>query len=357
MPGLDLSTKKDALRAIDQGIEWLKARQNSDGSWPGAPQPAVSALAMRAILRTPARERGRVDESAGKGLEFIASCAQKDGGIYRDSAMGNCNTAASLLALADSRQQRYEPLILGARRFLARRQLSPEVLKASGGWAHGDSPADLKTTALVIEALAATQRISTADAEENKTAPADPDWAAAVAFLSRCQNMDGKRPQDLGGFFSAADRAGPQTLHSEGSATALGLAAMLESNVARSDPRVLAAVNWLRSNYTLDEEAGGPFDPAQGRPGKRGLCFYYYSLAGALTLYGEEPLLRPGERAADWRRELMIKLMSLQRTDEQGLGYWVNDQGDQGDQAEKDPVLVTAYCVLALETLVNGPPY
>jgi hypothetical protein len=50
----------------------------------------------------------------------------------------------------------------------------------------------------------------------------------------------------------------------------------------------------------------------------------------------------------------MIKLMSLQRTDEQGLGCWVNDQGDQ---AGKDPVLVTAYCVLALETLVNEPPH
>jgi hypothetical protein len=50
----------------------------------------------------------------------------------------------------------------------------------------------------------------------------------------------------------------------------------------------------------------------------------------------------------------MIKLISLQRTDEKGLGYWVNDQGDQ---AEKDPVLVTAYGILTLETLVNEPPY
>ena len=109
---------------------------------------------------------------------------------------------------------------------------------------------------------------------------------------------------------------------------------------------MLAAVYWLRANYTLDEQAGGL--------GKRGLYFYYYSLADALSLYGEEPLLRPGKRAADWRRELMIKLISLQRADEKGLGYWVNDQGDD---AEKDPVLATAYCVLALETLADEPPY
>ena len=85
-PGLDLSTKKDALRAVDQGIQWLKARQNADGSWPPSPQPAVTAFATRAILRDPAREPGKLDASAGKGLEFIASCAQKDGGIYRDDA-------------------------------------------------------------------------------------------------------------------------------------------------------------------------------------------------------------------------------------------------------------------------------
>jgi squalene-hopene/tetraprenyl-beta-curcumene cyclase len=354
MPGLDLSTKKDALRAVDQGIQWLKARQNADGSWPPSPQPAVSAFATRAILRDPAREQGKLDASAGKGLEFIASCAQKDGGIYRDSrlpgARGNYGTAASVLALAGSQQERYEPLILAARRFLARGQNRREGSDQFGGWACSDPPADMKTTALAIEALAATQRIATADAEKSRSAPADPDWTAAVAFLSRCQNLPpacGEWPQDLGGFFDVPDKAGPLTTrHPEGSATALGLAALLESNVARSDPRVLGAVNWLRANYTLDEPAGG-LD-------RRGPCFYYYSLAGALSLYGEEPLLRAEKRPAGWRRELMIRLISLQRTDSQGLGYWVNDQGDN---AEKDAVLVTAYCVLALETLADAPPY
>ena len=204
-------------------------------------------------------------------------------------------------------------------------------------------------TALAIEALAATQRISTADAEKNHSAPADPDWTAAVAFsraARTCRRLRG-RPQDLGGFFNEPDQAGPPTpRHSEGIATALGLAALLESNVARRDPRVIGAVDWLRANYTLDAPPGGR--------GKQGLYFYYYSLAGALSLYGEEPLLRPGKPAADWRRELMIKLISLQRADSQGLGYWVNDQGDD---AEKDPVLATAYCVLTLETLVDEPPY
>jgi squalene-hopene/tetraprenyl-beta-curcumene cyclase len=300
-----------------------------------------------------------LDASAGRGLEFVASCAQKDGGIYRDSQAvaptRNYQTAAALLALAGLpagaglRPDRYEPLILSARRFLVRGQDRRDGSGQFGGWACGDPPADMMATALAIEALAATQRISTADAEKNQSAPADPDWAAAVVFLSRCQSLppaDGKSSPDLGGFSGAPDQAGIETRHSEGAATALGLTALLESNVARRDPRVLAAVAWLRSNYTLDEHAGGL--------GKYGLYFYYCSLADALSLCGEEPLLRPGKSAVDWRRELTIKLISLQRSDLSGFGYWANDAGDP---AEKDPVIATAYCVLALETLVNEPPH
>jgi len=351
MPGLDLSTKKDALRAIDQGIQWLKARQNADGSWPASPQPAATAYATRAILRDPSRERGELDASAGKGLEFIASCAQADGGIYRNpripGAPGNCNTAAAALALAGSRQERYEPLVLAARRYLAREQNRRENSGQFGGWASGDSAADVRTAALVIEALAATQRISTAESEKNKSAPADSDWAAAVAFLDRCQNLSaGQRSQEFGGFCNQPGESGSQTRRCEGAATALGLAALLRANVARTDPRVAGAVNWLRRNYALDEQPGGL--------GRQGLYFCYYSLAEALSLFGEEPLARADKPPADWRREMMIKLISLQRSDSQGLGYWVNDRGDD---AENDPVLATAYCVLTLETLVDESPY
>ena len=141
------------------------------------------------------------------------------------------------------------------------------------------------------------------------------------------------------------DEDGRQIWHSYGNATALGLECLLEAHVDRKDPRVAATVNWLRSNYSLDEHPGGM--------GKQGLYFYYHTLARALSMYGEEPLKRADQPAADWRRELIAKLVSLQRTDPQtGRKYWVNDEGRW---MENDPVLVTAYSVLALETLVRGP--
>jgi squalene-hopene/tetraprenyl-beta-curcumene cyclase len=347
--GLDLSTRKDALRAVDQGIEWLRARQNADGSWSSPPQPAhstssrlaVTALATRAILRDPARESGKLDASAEKGLEFIASCAQEDGGLYepRDASRTR-STAASMLALAESRQERYKPLILAARGYLSRAQDLREGSEQFGGWADSGSPADVRTTALAIEALAATERIAIADAERNHSVSSDPDWSAGVAFLSRCQRLAGTDPKDQGGF-SSGPAEGPAR-HPEGAATALALTALLESDIARSDRRVLSAVGWLRFNYSLDEQPGVP--------GRRGLYSYYHALADALNLYGEEPLLLPGARSANWRRALTIKLISLQRSDAEGLGYWVSDQGDP---TEKDPALVTAHCVLTFEMLVD----
>jgi hypothetical protein len=44
--------------------------------------PAITALATRAILQDPSRPADQMDASAGKGLEYVASCARPEGGIY-----------------------------------------------------------------------------------------------------------------------------------------------------------------------------------------------------------------------------------------------------------------------------------
>lgn len=52
-------------------------------------------------------------------------------------------------------------------------------------------------------------------------------------------------------------------------------------------------------------------------------------------------------REVDWNAELTAKVLSLQKPD----GSWA---GANGRWMEKDPNLVTAYCLLALERLVAG---
>ena len=98
MPGLDLSTKKDALRAIDQGIQWLKARQNADGSWPVA-AAGGDRLCDARDPSDPARERGKLDASAAQGAR-IHRLLRAEGRRHlpRSRAAGasrNYNTAAS----------------------------------------------------------------------------------------------------------------------------------------------------------------------------------------------------------------------------------------------------------------------
>ena len=74
---------------------------------------------------------------------------------------------------------------------------------------------------------------------------------------------------------------------------------------------------------------------------QHGLYYYYHTLARALNAY-DEPIVtdsRGGKH--DWRVELVNKLASLQRED----GSWVGDKR----WMEENPVLVTAYVVLALQ--------
>ena len=403
--GLDPDAKKAALKAIDDGVQWLKSCQKEDGTWSLKQYPAITALAARAILQDPSRPAGRPDPAADKGLDYVASCARQDGGVYcqvppeKGGTQANYNTAACLLGLCAAHESRYEPLIKAARGYLIRTQhLDKDDFY--GGWGYDASRkephADMSNTGFAMQALSVTapsakeslsvceivanspkpreqapnpeEAAKPAEAPTTETPPPeavpdDPNWAAATAFLSHCQNLASaaekdravsKRPQDAGGFYyhphgsmagGEMDDDGRQIWHSYGNATALGLECLLEAHVDRNDPRVAATVNWHRSNYNLEEHPGGM--------GKQGLYFFYHTLARALAMYGEEPLKRADKPAADWRRGLIEKIVSLQRTDPQtGLKYWVNDEGRW---MENDPVLVTAYSVLALETLVAEP--
>lgn len=379
---LSISVEKDALRAIDQGLRWLQTTQREDGSWSLAQFPAISALATQAYLHDPSRKPMEVTPPAAAGIRYILSCVREDGGIYCDvprpkgGGLRNYNTAICMVALAASGDPSYDPVVGRARDFLARMQHRGDD-EYDGGFGYdadlGRAYADMTNTMMAVEALWFTkfvvdnscapplEAIRQREPVAGDAAAEQVDWDAAVKFLSRCQNRPGAdhpvslRPEDAGGFFyepnggkagSDTDAEGRPIYYTHGTATYGALMSLLYAQVDRDDPRVRMAVEWIRRNWTLDEHPGC---------GREGLYFHYYTIAKALRAYGEEPLTLEDGTKVDWRKELAVKLCSLQRIDpESGLGYWVNDVGRW---MENDPVLVTAYSLLTLEMLVSETPF
>jgi squalene-hopene/tetraprenyl-beta-curcumene cyclase len=117
-----------------------------------------------------------------------------------------------------------------------------------------------------------------------------------------------------------------------------GLLSYIYADMKKDDPMVQAAFTWLQKNYTLEENPG---------MGQEGLYYYYHTMAKALTSYGADKLTLSDGKEIDWRHQLALKLLNLQRED----GSWANENGRWW---EKDPVLVTAYAVITMEMLYHG---
>ena len=370
---LDESVLREGLHALKIGVEWLERNQQENGCWSNPAFPALTALAVSAILTSPDASSGSgLPESAARGLSFIASCAREDGGIYqhiegvKGGGLPSYNTAICVMALVDSGAPKYIPLINRARAFLMRAQhQGDDVFRGGMGYDQttDHAYADLSNTVFVLEALRRTERIELPPELETSL-----DWEAAIAFVSRCQHLrqsnDAEWVSDdtdeRGGFVyhplksqagaveSGDGAVAPRDdasshLRSYGSMTYAGLLTFLYARVDKDDPRVKAAVDWIARRWTLDENPG---------MGMQGLYYGYHTMAKALNAYGREVLTLPDGKKVAWRRALAEKLVSLQRIDaETGLGYWQNESNRWW---ENDPNLATSYTLLALEFALLG---
>ncbi len=365
--GLDPSTFKDAIHSLDLGLRWLDEQQKEDGSWSQGAYPALTALAVMAHELDPRRAAGEaVAPPASRGIDYILKCARPDGGIYVPSdqapPLPHYNTALSTTALVLSGDPRHRPFVEKGEQFLVGGQhLGEDIYGGGFGYETGGKReyADLSNTVMAIEAIYAAEKSRPAD---QTRAPGERqlDWPAAIRFISRVQNLPGSNDQpwaqdvtkdDWGGFAYHPDesKAGEETsddgsrrFHSYGSMTYAGLLSFIYADVNRDDPRVQAAVDWIRRHYTVDENPG---------MGAQGQYYGYHTMAKALANWGECPLVLAGGTKADWRTDLTRKLISLQRIDPKtGLGYWVNDNGRWW---ENDPVLATCYALITLEILLG----
>jgi len=357
--GRDVSLKKEAENAIERGLRWLQKNQAEDGSW--MRYPAVTALAATAMMGSRRPEFGKDSPGTARALACVQRYIKPDGGIYdRDNA--SYNTSICILALMAANDPAYHDVIRRARQYLIRLQCdegeghSPDSPYYGGiGYGSTERP-DLSNLQWALEALRFSESLEVEPSEKAAgpdgtpvelvpTVPKPPSglhWAKAIKFLERCQNWKETNDQPWagtdGGFIYLPGESKAEGTRSYASMTYAGLKSFIYAKVDKSDRRVQAAVNWIRQNYTLDENP--PIGP-------QGLYYNYHTLAKALNAYGEEILTDAKGRGHDWRSELIAKLLSLQHGD----GYWVNENGRWWENQRE---LVTAYTVLALEIALSG---
>ncbi len=335
----------DQITALaNRGIEFLKTRgQAENGSFSGESGVAVTALCVDAILQH--RPAAVNDPAIKKALQFIESRIQGDGGIYSDgSSHKNYETCVAISALIEAnRDGQYDSVLDRAEVFLKELQWDEADGAQPGDTAYGGAGygshkrPDLSNTAFFIEAL--NKLGNDADDEAIKR---------ALKFVVRSQNLEGhgndtEHADDTndGGFYytpaaggesqAGTDDAG--ALRSYGSMTYAGLKSMIYAGLERDDPRVMAAMEFIRKTYSLEDNPG---------MGAQGLFYYYQTFAKSLGVAGVEVLDDASGQTHAWRQEIVSTLARLQQPD----GAWVNERSPRW--MEGDRQLVTAYALLAL---------
>ena len=326
----DPALRGKAESAIDRGLRWLRSAQKPDGSWAG--NLGVTAMALTAFARSPRAYREDDGPFMRNAIAHIRAAVKPDGSITQGGGYEMYTTALSVLALQGLKDPKNDAIIQNALKWMKTQQTTedqgyrPED-KLYGGFGYGSSlRPDLSNTQYAIEAL----RMSGIPAS-------DPVFAKAAKFITRIQNRtesnDVPGALDDGGFAYLPGFSFAGGFTSTGSMTLAGVKSFLWADVDKNDPRVQAALKWLSTAYTLDENPG---------LGPQGYYYYIDLFSRTWALLGTDVVTTADGAKHDWYRELVTRLLADQRPE----GYWVN--GRSGRWWEDRPELSTAHALLAL---------
>ena len=327
---------------VSGAIGFLSTKgQASDGSYNAAAGPGVTALVTTAILRS---GRTPSDPLVARSLKYLEGFVGEDGGIHaKESFYKNYETCLAILCFTEAnRDGKYDKLLKRADAFVKGAQWDegeskdPSDTFYGGAGYGGHKRPDLSNTTFLLDALKATGNDENSEAIQK-----------ALVFVSRCQNLETEhnttphaaKVNDGGFYYTPAAGGSSQAgttenggLRSYASMTYAGLKSMIYAGLKEDDPRVKAAVTWIKKNYDLDSNPG---------MGDAGLYYYYHTFAKALSALGQDIIIDESGAKHDWRQELIAELASRQRKD----GSWANDNSRW---LEGDASLCTAYSLLAL---------
>jgi squalene-hopene/tetraprenyl-beta-curcumene cyclase len=364
-----------ARQMRDKAAAFLLSQQDEDtGGWnvrPDGPNlPAITGLVLLGMTADEAfAQRDDATRAAlDKAYEYVFSMQQGDGGIY-DRILPQYNTAISLAAISRLDTRRADDAAKKALEYLRTLQYSednpnPELQVSRehpfyGGIGYGGSGRpDNSNMHMFMMAL-----------EEAGVPSDDPAVQRALVFLERTQmddrinDMEYAEGSRQGGFVYATAPDGQSVgqgeskanmieetlddgtkisrLRAYGSMTYAGFKSYVYAQLPADDLRVTQARTWIGENYTLEENPG---------LGAEGTYYFFLTFSRALDAFGEptlEVVTEDGStREANWANDLIDRLGELQNED--GSFRSVNDRW-----MENDPVLITAYAMIALGEVLD----
>ena len=349
---MDDAHKQQAQTMISDGLWFLLSQQEKNGGWRTATPvgAAYTGMIVKALLQHP--DFTTETPAVKRGLDYILSFRQDDGGVYdlKNPNFANYTSSIALMTFVATRDEKYAQVTRELIGYLKDRQIVPgskdpkgrivgEGEDIVGGMSYGKhGRPDGSNAGMAAEAL--YQAGLPAD---------DPTMQRLAGFFTRLQNRSesnttvyAKEGSNDGGFFYALGESkagvGPEGkgLRSYGTLTYMGFKSMLYAGLTKDDPRVASAFQWIRKYWTLESNPNMPHDKTL-----MGLYYYYHTYAKALRAWGRPTVKDLDGVEHNWREELIDTLARRGKD-----GQWVN-QADRW--YEGDPVLVTAYTVLAIQ--------
>lgn len=344
------AAKVDAL--VQSGLNFLRSSQADDGTFSIEAGPGITALAVTAAIRC-----GEPLDSpmVTKGLAALEQFVKPDGGIYGNGRLRNYETCICIICFVEANPKgQYNTILKNAKEFVTGSQYgaagdstSDDVWNGGVGYGQKGRP-DLSNTAYMIEALRSLE-----------SGPDDPAIQAALAFVSRCQNLDSPHNTtefadkiDDGSFYYEIpkDKIDPSQdeerytpeggIKGYGTMTYAGYKSMIYAGLTEDDPRVASALRWISSNYSVE------INPKMG---EAGVFYYYQTFSTALTASGLDEIRDSEQQVHAWRTELVQALAARQAKD----GSWSNANRRW---FENDKNLCTSFALLALANCKPSPP-
>ena len=353
-------TKAQVEALLTKAQDWLLAQQQPDGAFMPGKQFVVGVTAMSVeVLAKPPLALTKDDPRMAKAIALLKTHFQPDGGTYaKEEGLGNYGTAFTLMALASAKVDD-SAWILGGQKFLFGGQNTTADSIANGGIGYGSKGAgheDLSNTASAVAALKATG-----------VPTSDPHMQKALAFMERCQNLSShnKLPwvsNDGGAVYSPEESkaegswnpkeaGGGGTASSEVKLTSYGsmsyalISSYLALDLKADDPRVAAALAWVKDNYQFDANPGMVAGKEQ-----EGLLYYYAAMAKTFHMMNMTEIELKDGKKADWRADLFAAISKravVVKLDDGHEGImWMNSAKRWGEGL---PQLSTIYLIKALK--------